>query len=269
MPLRRRSSDGGLLPKTPERISRQEEVSAVARSVVASCAVQEKQQGETADVHLLGPPCRSWLLSAASASFLLRSFVSACPPRTNDLRPNPVCCFLLVCGAFFPVAQENRRWGWMGSCAPLPPTVSLSLSLASESTTQIRIQENGHSRDAACCCFSSPFLLFSSEPSFLQPICRSERSSKEPGRKREGGREHECVQGGRGQSACVRVCVRIRAPRDLTLLLKPRGYHGAGRLIWPLESKSKESGLWRAACACTHTGRMWRIFPLRDSQSMT
>lgn len=34
----------------------------------------------------------------------------------------------------------------MGSCAPLPPTVSLSL--VSEATIQIRIQENGHSRDA-------------------------------------------------------------------------------------------------------------------------
>lgn len=118
----------GCYRKSPERISRHEEVSAVARSAVASCAVQEKQQGETADVHLLGLPCRSWSLSAASASLLLRSFVSACPPRTNDLRPNPVCCFLLVCGAFFPVAQENRRWGWMGVLCSLSPPLSLSLS---------------------------------------------------------------------------------------------------------------------------------------------
>lgn len=47
---------------------------------------------------------------------------------------------------------------------------------------------------------------------------------------------------------CVSVCVWcVCVPRDLTLLFKPCSYHGAGRLIWPLESKSKESGLCRAA----------------------
>lgn len=53
----------------------------------------------------------------------------------------------------------------------------------------------------------------------------------------------------------MRAVVCVCAPRDLTLLFKPCGYHGAGCLIWPLESKSKESGLCRAACAHKHTHR--------------
>ena len=62
-----------------------------------------------------------------------------------------------------------------------------------------------------------------------------------------------CAEGEGAVYVCVCMCVC--APRDLTLLFKPYGYHGAGRLIWPLESKSKESGLCGAACTHTHTHR--------------
>lgn len=119
----------------------------------------------------------------------------------------------------------------------------------------------------------SQHVLFSSVPVFLQPICVREGSSKAI----ERGREWECVQRGRGQALALCMCVSVCecAPRDLTLLFKPCGYHGAGRLIWPLESKSKASGPCRAAHTgtgtCTHTythahahtRRIWRISPQR------
>lgn len=128
----RRRGPSALATKTRERISQHEEVSAAARSLVATgCAVQKKQRGETADVHLLGLPCCSWSLSGTSASFSLRSFVSACPPRTNDLRPSPVCCFLLVCVELFSLwLRKTGGGGGWGSCAPLPPTAALARSLS-------------------------------------------------------------------------------------------------------------------------------------------
>ncbi|TWW72738.1 hypothetical protein D4764_15G0001320 [Takifugu flavidus] len=68
-----RRGPSALATKTRERISQHEEVSAAARSLVTTgCAVQKKQRGETADVHLLGLPCCSWSLSGTGASFSLR-----------------------------------------------------------------------------------------------------------------------------------------------------------------------------------------------------
>lgn len=61
--------------------------------------------------------------------FSHQPFVSACPPRTNDLRPSPVCCFLLMCVCAceaFPYGSGKQEVGVDKELVLLFPPLSLS-----------------------------------------------------------------------------------------------------------------------------------------------